>query len=110
VATVGYDLSEQDVEGQARVASFRKGLQELGWQEGRNVKFDIRWTAATRASARYWVVSQFELGSTRKHKSSEFQTETLPGIGPQNSKNITEIACSIQRPTPKADPAPADAT
>jgi ABC-type uncharacterized transport system substrate-binding protein len=39
------DLSEQDAEGQARVAAFRKGLQELGWQEGRNVKFDIRWTA-----------------------------------------------------------------
>jgi hypothetical protein len=32
------------------------------------------------------------------------------GIGAQNSKNITEIACSIQRPTPKADPAPAGAT
>src|SRR6201989_383569 len=39
------DLSEQDAEGQARVAAFRKGLQDLGWQEGRNVKFDIRWTA-----------------------------------------------------------------
>src|SRR6478609_5747132 len=38
------DLSEQDAEGQTRVAAFRKGLQELGWTEGRNVKFDIRWT------------------------------------------------------------------
>jgi putative ABC transport system substrate-binding protein len=39
------DLSEQDAEGQARVAAFRNGLQELGWQEGRNVRFDIRWAA-----------------------------------------------------------------
>jgi putative ABC transport system substrate-binding protein len=39
------DLSEQDPEGQTRVAAFRKGLQDLGWTEGRNVKFDIRWTA-----------------------------------------------------------------
>ena len=39
------DLSEQDVEGQTRVAAFRKGLQDLGWTEGRNVKFDTRWTA-----------------------------------------------------------------
>ena len=39
------DLSEQDAEGQARVTAFRKGLQELGWHEGRNVKFDIRWAA-----------------------------------------------------------------
>jgi putative ABC transport system substrate-binding protein len=38
------DLSERDAEGQARVAAFRKGLQDLGWTEGRNVKFDIRWT------------------------------------------------------------------
>jgi putative ABC transport system substrate-binding protein len=38
------DLSEQDAEGQARVAAFRKGLQDLGWHEGRNIKFDIRWT------------------------------------------------------------------
>jgi putative tryptophan/tyrosine transport system substrate-binding protein len=39
------DLSEQDAEGQTRVAAFRKGLQDLGWTEGRNVKFDTRWTA-----------------------------------------------------------------
>ena len=38
------DLSERDAEGQARVSAFRKGLQDLGWTEGRNVKFDIRWT------------------------------------------------------------------
>jgi ABC-type uncharacterized transport system substrate-binding protein len=43
------DLSEQDVEGQTRVAAFRKGLQDLGWTEGRNVKFDTRWTAGDPA-------------------------------------------------------------
>ncbi|MGB7672681.1 MAG: ABC transporter substrate-binding protein, partial [Pseudolabrys sp.] len=37
------DLSERDAEGQARVSAFRKGLQDLGWTEGRNVKFDVRW-------------------------------------------------------------------
>ena len=41
------DLAEQDAEGQTRVAAFRKGLQDLGWTEGRNVKFDTRWTGAT---------------------------------------------------------------
>src|SRR5262249_17031146 len=40
------DLAEQDAEGQARVDAFKKGLQELGWIEGRNVKLDYRWTAA----------------------------------------------------------------
>jgi putative tryptophan/tyrosine transport system substrate-binding protein len=38
------DLSEQDPEGQARVTAFRQGLQELGWVEGRNARFDTRWT------------------------------------------------------------------
>src|SRR6516165_6956743 len=32
-----------DPEGQARVTAFVQGLQKLGWTEGRNVRFDIRW-------------------------------------------------------------------
>ena len=46
------DLSEQDPEGQARVAAFRKGLQDLGWMEGRNVRFDTRWTGGDPARMR----------------------------------------------------------
>jgi putative tryptophan/tyrosine transport system substrate-binding protein len=46
------DLSEQDPEGQARVAAFRKGLQDLGWIEGRNVRFDTRWTGGDPARMR----------------------------------------------------------
>src|SRR5262249_42167475 len=34
-----------DAQSQARFAAFRQGLQELKWQEGRNVSFDIRWGA-----------------------------------------------------------------
>ncbi|MGB6915561.1 MAG: ABC transporter substrate binding protein, partial [Pseudolabrys sp.] len=49
------DLSEQDAEGQTRVAAFRNGLQELGWTEGRNVKFDIRWTAGDPALMRRYA-------------------------------------------------------
>src|SRR5262245_7625498 len=46
------DLSEQDAEGQARVAAFRKGMEDLGWTEGRNIKFDTRWTAGDPARMR----------------------------------------------------------
>jgi putative ABC transport system substrate-binding protein len=49
------DLSEQDAEGQTRVAAFRKGLQDLGWTEGRNVKFDTRWTAGDPARMRRYA-------------------------------------------------------
>jgi len=41
--------SESDPEAQARVAAFRKGLQTLGWAEGRNVRIDIRWAASDAA-------------------------------------------------------------
>jgi len=49
------DLSEQDPEGQARVAAFRKGLHDLGWIEGRNVRFDTRWTGGDPARMRRLV-------------------------------------------------------
>ena len=44
-------LAESDPRAQARVASFRKGLQTLGWAEGRNARIDIRWTTTSDASA-----------------------------------------------------------
>ena len=34
-------LPANDAEGQARVAAFLQGLQELGWSVGRNVIVDI---------------------------------------------------------------------
>jgi putative tryptophan/tyrosine transport system substrate-binding protein len=36
-------LAENDPEGQARIAAFRKTLQGLGWVEGRNIQVDYRW-------------------------------------------------------------------
>src|SRR3984893_9749550 len=32
-------------EGQAEVAAFQKALQQLGWNDGQNVRLDIRWSA-----------------------------------------------------------------
>lgn len=40
-------LSVTDPEGQARIAAFRRGLEELGWTDGRNVRIDIRWAGGS---------------------------------------------------------------
>src|SRR5262249_28812924 len=34
-----------DPEGQARIAAFHQGLQQLGWTIGQNVRIDSRWPA-----------------------------------------------------------------
>jgi putative ABC transport system substrate-binding protein len=44
-------LAESDPGAQARVAAFRKGLQTLGWAEGRNVRIEIRWATTSDAPA-----------------------------------------------------------
>src|SRR5262245_48740595 len=36
-------LTADDPEGQPRLAAFRRGLQDLGWTEGRNLQIDVRW-------------------------------------------------------------------
>jgi hypothetical protein len=35
-------FTENDAEGQARIAAFRRQLQELGWSEGHNLQIDFR--------------------------------------------------------------------
>jgi putative ABC transport system substrate-binding protein len=39
------NLAADDAEGQALMAAFLRGLQQLGWTDGRNVRIDYRWTA-----------------------------------------------------------------
>jgi putative ABC transport system substrate-binding protein len=47
--------SANDPEGQAFVAAFLQGLQELGWSDGRNVTIDTRWFTGNSADARKYA-------------------------------------------------------
>jgi putative ABC transport system substrate-binding protein len=38
-------LAADDPEGQVRLSAFVRGLQQLGWTDGRNVRIDTRWGA-----------------------------------------------------------------
>ena len=44
--------AENDPEGQARIAAFQQGLQQLGWTQGRNVRIEYRWSAGNEADTR----------------------------------------------------------
>jgi len=41
-----------DPETQVRTKAFLQGMQELGWTEGRNIRFDVRWDGGTADRAR----------------------------------------------------------
>src|SRR5262249_61546484 len=41
---IGY--AETDAAAQAQVAALRQGLQNLGWDEGRNIRIDVHFPAA----------------------------------------------------------------
>src|SRR5262245_35308647 len=46
------NFAESDLEAQSMVEALHQTLQELGWVEGRNLRFDHRWAAgnSTRAA------------------------------------------------------------
>jgi putative ABC transport system substrate-binding protein len=48
------DLAESDPEGQARVAALKRGLQDLGWIEGQNLRIEHRWAAGEAAPRNCW--------------------------------------------------------
>jgi putative ABC transport system substrate-binding protein len=44
-----------DAQGQARLTAFQKGMQELGWTEGRNIRFDIRFSEGDSGRAQAYA-------------------------------------------------------
>ena len=53
--------SADDRERQASVAAFRQELQRLGWTDGRNVRFDYRWSAGNAANTRQYAADLIAL-------------------------------------------------
>src|SRR6516165_7362349 len=78
---------ESDAVYQGYVTAFRQELQGLGWEEGRNVRFDYRWATSDseliRRSARELITLQPDLilsSSTPTTASLLQQTHTIPVI------------------------------
>jgi len=47
-------FDENDPEAKAHLSEFMKGLGELGWTDGRNVRMDVRWADANVDRARMY--------------------------------------------------------
>jgi hypothetical protein len=61
------NLSENDPEAQRLVATFREGLAQLGWTDGRNLRIDYRWSGGMSTEFAYpqrnWSRSPLALSS-----------------------------------------------
>ena len=48
-------FAEDDPAAKMRIVALVEGLQQLGWTVGRNVEFDIRWSAADAVRSRKYA-------------------------------------------------------
>ena len=53
--------AENDPEAQARINTFRRALQELGWTDGHNVRVDYRWGTGDPDRARAFTTELLSL-------------------------------------------------
>jgi putative tryptophan/tyrosine transport system substrate-binding protein len=76
---------EGDADGQTYLLAFQKGLQELGWAEGRNIRFDIRWAGGDPDKTRRFAKELISMtpdvvvpGSNQITNILQQETRTIP--------------------------------
>jgi putative tryptophan/tyrosine transport system substrate-binding protein len=68
-----------DAEGQARIAVFEQGLQQLGWTVGRNLQIDYRWGAGDAEDYRKYAAELVALAPDVTLASAPLATAALLG-------------------------------
>ena len=53
---------ESDPDSQMRLAAFRRGLTELGWKEGENIRIEYRWSGGKGELIRQYAQELVALG------------------------------------------------
>jgi putative ABC transport system substrate-binding protein len=93
-----------DHEAEDRIASFVKGLAELGWVQGRNVSIEYRWAAGDAERARAHAIEVLGFGpdvilanGTAVVAALQRETQTLPivfvlGLDPVESGFVAGLA------------------
>lgn len=76
-----------DSVNQRRLAAFREGLRELGWEEGKNLKIEIRWATGDAGRARDYARELVALApdvilatNTPTARALKQATETIPTV------------------------------
>jgi putative tryptophan/tyrosine transport system substrate-binding protein len=95
-----------DPESQARVAAFRQGLEELKWQEGRNLRFDIRWGAGNADRIKTYAAELVSLApdlilatNTPTARALKQATTTIPIVFAVFADPLSEgLVASLARP------------
>jgi putative ABC transport system substrate-binding protein len=95
---------EDDAEGQARLAAFRNGMHDLGWNEGRDMQMDVRFTSGDADQARAYVAELIRwapdvilANSSPVVAALKRQTKTIPivfaqVVDPVNSGFVDSLA------------------
>ncbi len=99
-------FAESDAEAQAQVAAFRKEFQQLGWTEGRNVRFDFRWGAGQAGRIQTFAKELVALGpdvivtrSTPATAAVLKETRTIPIVFVVVSDPVGDgLVASLARP------------
>ena len=97
---------ESDLEAQAEVAGFKRGLQQLGWTDGGNARIDIRWATGglerIRTSAKALVADKPDVilcRATPVTHALQTETTSIPIVFVNVSDPVgSGFAASIARP------------
>ena len=97
---------ENDPERNARISALTQGLVDLGWTDGRNVRFDVRWPGADanriRALAQELVGLHPDIiltGGTPETVALQRETRTIPIVFAAVSDPVVSgIVARLDRP------------
>src|SRR5262249_31111702 len=99
-------LTENDSEGQLRMGAFRRGLQNLGWIEGRNVQIEERWPGGNNERLRSFAAELVAMRPDAIFAGNEAATlalqqtaSTLPIVFAQVGDPVANgLVASLARP------------
>src|SRR5260370_7530967 len=84
-------FAQNDEVWQAYLATFRQGLQELGWTSGRNIRFDYRFTGES---------------AERMRSVAEEMVALAPDVILVSTNSVVSATLHATRPIPSLSPSP----